>query len=165
MKLLDKNRFASAFQTMCEIFDKKNTKIMLAGYFKTLESFSIDQVEKAVSTAIGSCKFFPKPVELIEFITGGQSQIASNAQIEVDKILCHFRQYGSTRHPELSDPISKHLMSNRWVYGNWASSILESEIKWWQKEFIEAYNAYSASDVKPEIEYHDNVAGLIEGIG
>ncbi len=96
MKLLDKNRFASAFQTMCEIFDKKNTKIMLAGYFKTLESFSIDQVEKAVSTAIGSCKFFPKPVELIEFITGGQSQIASNAQIEVDKILCHFRQYGST---------------------------------------------------------------------
>jgi len=91
MKLLDKNRFASAFQTMCEIFDKKNTKIMLAGYFKTLESFSIDQVEKAVSTAIGSCKFFPKPVELIEFITGGQSQIASNAQIEVDKILCHFQ--------------------------------------------------------------------------
>ena len=165
MKASEKNRFASAFQTLCEIFDKKNTKIMLAGYFTALESFTIEQTEKAISTAISSCKFFPKPVELIELVTGGQKQIASNAQIEVDRILCHFKQYGSGKHPEFTDPISKHLMTNRWPYYEWSRSVLTSELTWWQKEFIEAYNALHGRDMAKQLEASEPVLRIVEGIG
>ena len=52
MKQSDKNRFASAFQSMCEILDKKSTTIMISGYFTALENFSIEQTEKAISKAI-----------------------------------------------------------------------------------------------------------------
>ena len=168
MKQSDKNRFASAFQSMCEILDKKSTTIMILGYFTALENFSIEQTEKAISKAIGSCKFFPKPVELIEIITGGQKQLQNNAEIEVDKILCHLRQYGAGKHPELSDPISRHLMTKRWPYQSWAIMVLESELVWFKKEFITAYNAYSDSDLQifqNEIEYNGEVRKLIAGIG
>ena len=168
MKQSDKNRFASAFQSMCEILDKKSTTIMISGYFTALENFSIEQTEKAISKAIGSCKFFPKPVELIEIITGGQKQLANNAEIEVDKILCHFRQYGSSKHPEINDPITKHLMTGRWPWASWSCEVLSYEFVWFKKEFITAYNAYSDSDLQifqNEIECNGEVRKLIATIG
>ena len=165
MILSEKKRFAAAFQTMCEVFDRKSTKIMLAGYFKALERFSVEDVESAISQAIGTCRYFPKPVELIEMIPGGKPLALENkAEIEVDKILCHFRQYGATRWPDMSDPITKHLMTKRWHYQRWGRRVLESELTWWKKEFIAAYQAYSESGVK-QIEFSEPVMKLVEGIG
>ena len=167
MKVSDKNKFASAFQTMCEIFDKKNTKIMVAGYFTALEPFPIIKVEAAISQAIKTCRFFPKPVELIDLIPNGKPpRLESRAEIEADKIICHFRRYGSSREPKHSDPVTEHLMTKRWPYANWSREVLESALVWWKKDFITAYLAYCDADKFGRIECTSGaVLELIDGIG
>ena len=72
--------------------------------------------------------------------------------MEADKIIAHLNFNGAGVFPKFNDPITNYLMTRRWPYQNWAKDILESEIKWWVKEFCEAYKAH---DGDPEI--------LIEG--
>ena len=163
----DEDKFKKMFTALSERHNQEVFPALSQMLWDSLKPFDDQACIAAFQHVFQHGRFFKDLIpDLFEVLEKGNSkQIASNAQIEVDKILCHFRQYGGSRHPELADPVSKHLMSNRWPYSNWASTVLESEIKWWQREFIEAYNAYNVSDVKPEIEYHDSVAGLIEGIG
>ena len=168
MKKTDLDNFVNALGTLAEIMNKELSPIVQQAYFKTLEEFTIEQVLRGISKAMVTCTFFPKPVELISFITGGQKQLANNAEIEVDKILCHFRQYGSSKHPEINDPITKHLMTSRWPWASWSREVLSSELVWFKKEFITAYNAYSDSDLQifqNEIECNGEVRKLIAGIG
>jgi len=34
-------------------------------------------------------------------------------------------------------------MTFRWKYQTWAATVAESELKWWRKEFLEAYQAHA----------------------
>jgi len=167
MKVSDKKRFAAAFQSLCEIFGKESTKIMLKGYFRALERLSIDQVEAAISQAIKTCTFLPKPVELINLVPGGKApQLEHKAGAEADRILSHMKLKGSSVWPDLSkDPITKHLMTSRWIYNLWARNMIEADEHWWRKQFVEAYQARQETDMSPQIEAAPRVLKLCSGIG
>ncbi len=165
-----KGRFLDAFATLCEVFGKKPTKLMLEVYFRVLQDFAIADVEQAISRAIGQCKFFPKPAELKEFIAGVSPPpptIEDKALAAANRIVEHLHTYGATRNPDLNhDPVAKRLMKTRWPYQGWASRVLESELKWWVKAFCAAYKGYVTTDA-PAIEHKpDNgkLLKLVEGI-
>lgn len=162
----DAKRFAMAFGSMCTVFDKEISPVLNKAYFETLKAFDIAQVETAISKAISTLKWFPKPIELVEMITGGQKQIENLGLVAAHKIVSHLQAYGSRVYPNLDDdPIAQHLMARRWPYLRWSSNVLESELKWWVKEFSEAYNAYSATEAPLTIEAPKEVKKLVDSIG
>ena len=71
------------------------------------------------------------------------ASLEDRALVEANNILTHLRYNGATRTPDMQDPITKDLMTNRWPYRAWASRVIESELKWWVKEFCDAYRSFT----------------------
>jgi len=101
--------------------------------------------------------------ELLKAIKGSQPKIEDRALVEANKILDHLRLYGATKWPEMSDPITRQLMTTRWHYLKWAGQVVESELKWWVKEFVEAYQSTNAVD--PALEIPDRVRPMLKMVG
>jgi hypothetical protein len=139
-------------------------------YAEALKEFDIEQVDKAAKIVLREWEYprIPPVATLIKAIEKSAGAISDNskAEIECDKIISHLKYYGAGTSPAMDDPITAHLMNRRWPYATWAKSILESEIVWWRKEFLEAYAAYNESDNIPQIgEPWPDIKKLIGGIG
>jgi hypothetical protein len=137
----DKERFVNAFGSLCEVFEKQSSPIIMKAYFRTLERFDIGQVEKAIWESISKCKFFPRPVEIITLITGCEPKSDDIATVQVTEIMRQVRELGCYRPPAFSDPITADLMKSRWTWKA-VCSMTETEHKWFAKEFVEAYQAH-----------------------
>ena len=166
----EKKEIKEAFVCLCELFEKEITPVLGKIYFKVFANYSAREITGAISKAIHICKFFPKPAELIEFISGvntGNKKIEEKAIIQANIIIGHLNNHGVSKIPQLDDPVSKWLMHNRWPYLSWASRILESELKWWIKEFKEAYSSISTNSGKEilKIEINPDIKKLIQNIG
>lgn len=148
-----------------ELFDKKISDTLKNMYWQALKPFTDIQCSQAFNIAITRCKFFPKPADLIEFIIGNSKQVEQNkddkALVIVNNIISHLKTCGARVFPEIKDPIAKHLMTKRWPYHLWAATVVESELKWWSKEFCDAYKTYTESgDVPFEITANENIKKL-----
>lgn len=165
----NKIEFKEFMSGMGEVFDKKITPVIIKLYWKVLEPFTDEQCQQAFNIAIAQCRFFPKPADLTEFIVGSPKQIEQNkedkALVVATNIIAHLRTYGSGVLPKLDDPTAKHLMTKRWPYYEWSSMVLESELKWWTKEFCKAYKSYTALEEPVKIAAPENVKKLISDIG
>lgn len=158
--------FSEYMTGLGEIFDKKITDVLKNLYWKALEPFTDDQCKKAFNRVMAKSKWFPKPADLIEAIEADKPQIESVALVQANNIVAHLQQWGSTKWPALDDTITHHLMTRRWKYDIWAKDVLESELKWWVKEFVRAYLAYSEAYEMVQIEdVLDRIKPLIENIG
>jgi len=164
---LDKKKFAEIMYGLAEDFSVEVSKPWLLMKFDLLKEFTIDEVLKASLSIMANWEYQRMPPTAIFLKYLGRKEITSNskAQIEADKIISHLRAYGQGAIPVLVDPISKHLMLKRWPYVNWAKTVLESQITWWTKEFIEAYKAYDETDKQQFLEAPKNVLKLLDGIG
>lgn len=142
MDVDEKKRFSRAFGTLNELFDRKTSLLLTNAYFNSLSRFSIEEVELAISTAITKCRFFPKPVELIEMIEGPTKDVMTKdiALEQVEDVMQQLRNIGSWGTPVFKDPITNRLMSSRWTWKS-ICSMTEEEHTWWAKEFIEAYQS------------------------
>lgn len=133
--------------------------------FEALKGFTIDQVSEAAVKLVSTHKYntMPTTADMIEAIEG-KLNVKDRAEIEAGKILGHLRQYGRSVVPEFKDPITRHLMSTRWRYGSWAAYVVEDDLKWWFKDFVRAYQAYSAGiglDCLPDIPGLKRIVGKI----
>ena len=167
MKQDDFKKFATDIILLAEIHGKEMSEGMLGMYFKALSDFSINQVTGAMSKAAKECKWFPKPVELIDFIQGKPIAIEDKAHVMATRILEHMKIYGHTKTPDLSDdPIAESLMSRRWPYSKWAADVLTSELKWWVKEFCEAYRSHSVAGIidKPLIDVSPKLKEITDNL-
>jgi len=133
-------------------------------YWKAMEKFSFNDVEKAFNTAINTLKFFPKPVELIELITGGKDNLEDRAQIEAMKVLQAIRRIGGGDSVKFEDPVTTAVIKtgfNGWVQLT-ADLLVENE-KWFAKDFCKIYATYARQGIKssahlPGIVEMDNIA-------
>jgi hypothetical protein len=150
MKQTDIDRFGNAFGYLCEVFEKQSSPIVTKAYFRSLEGFEIRRVEQAIWESISKFKFFPKPVEIITLITGGEPKVEDTAMAQVNEIMRQVRELGSYRTPAFSDPITADLMASRW---SWKSvcSMTETEHKWFAKEFVDAYRAANQGGRKNQL--------------
>ncbi len=67
---LSRKTFLSGMAALGTVFDKDiNSTILQDIYWDRLKNYTDDEVSTAFKMAVDKCKFFPRPVELLEFIT------------------------------------------------------------------------------------------------
>ena len=161
----DKIRFAAAMKALAVNAGVEITKDTMRLYFETLKSFEITEIETAAQKLLLEWEYnrMPPLSALVKKIQGSQPKIEDRALCEANKILDHLRLHGAGVWPDLSDPITRQLMTTRWHYQTWAGQCVESENHWWVKEFCEAYRSTNA--VNPALEIPCQVRPLLKIIG
>jgi hypothetical protein len=124
------------------------TKFTSAGLklrFEAMKEFSIEQISEAAVKIISTHKYntMPTTADIIEAI-GGRISVTDRAEIEAGKVLDHLHKHGKAVIPEFEDPITQYLMTTRWRYCSWAAYVIESDLKWWFRDFVRAYRVHAA---------------------
>ena len=161
----DKIRFAAAMKAVAINAGVEITKDTMRLYFETLKSFDISEIETAAQRLLLEWEYnrMPPLSALVKKIQGEPPKIEDRALVEANKILDHLRLHGAGVWPDLSDPVTRQLMTTRWHYLTWAAQCVESENHWWVKEFCEAYRSTNA--VNPTLEIPDRVRPLLKMMG
>jgi hypothetical protein len=76
----DETRVAQALRGLAEILDTPLSAARVAGYLLALDDIPADELIAAIGTATRACKFFPKPVELREFVESDQRMLRAEQQ-------------------------------------------------------------------------------------
>jgi hypothetical protein len=165
MNQSDKIRFTAAMKALAVNASVEITKDTLRLYFEALKDFDISEIETGTHKLLLEWEYnrMPPLSALVKKIQGSQPKIEDRALCEANKILDHLRLHGAGVWPEMSDPITRQLMTTRWHYQTWAAQCVESENHWWVKEFCEAYRSTNA--VNPTLEIPDRVRPLLKMMG
>jgi len=155
MNKTNKEEFASIMWGLAEECGGNITTAGLKARFSALEEYSIDQISKAATWLIkhreATFPAVPRTKEIIDAIEnlkGPKVSVQTQAEIQADKVLAKLRYHGRAGVADFDDPVTQHLMTTRWLYKKWASFVLEDELKWWKKDFVQAYSAYQDAESK-----------------
>ena len=166
---MDHKEFAGLMKAMAINAGVELEKGTLMLYYETFKNIAtIDEFREACKRVLMTWKYsrLPPIAVILENIGDKPQQIEHKAVVEANRILAHLKEWGSRKWPVLDDPVTKYLMTRRWYYPSWSQNLLESEEKWWVKEFVEAYQAHSAADDALQLEdVPDRIKPLIENIG
>lgn len=138
MTKADAPKFAECLAVLSETFNEPVSELRAEAYFSALEDLPIEAVVEAVKQAIRSLKFFPRPVELREYVQGSLDDQSIAAWSEV---LSEVRRVGYCGQPMLQDPTAEAV---RLVWGSWRQ-LCETlpndgpERLGWMKQFRSAY--------------------------
>lgn len=144
----DAPRFVSSLTAMGALYDKEPAAQVIEIYFRALEKFTIDEVEHGISKACSTLKFFPKPVELIDCITGGTGNLADKAMVEACRVLEAIKNIGTYTAVCFDDPVTQAVIVQQ--FGGWAKfgdMLVDSE-KWFIKDFSSGYQAFARQNVR-----------------
>jgi hypothetical protein len=137
-------RFLDAFMSCWEIHkDHEPTELTLTMYKKSMERFSIEQIEAAFWNALNSLKWFPKPVELIDFVTGGPQQIQDQATIEATSVLKSIKRVGAYQSIQFEDCVTNAVIQDG--FGGWVKmceELTSDNEKWFIRDFSAFYQAF-----------------------
>ncbi len=142
----DGDRFLAAISTLQEVFGKILSDPVLKIYSETLKSYSIEEVENAISQAIGKLKYFPKPAELIEFMGGN---VSDKAEVECAKAFRAISAVGSYESVCFDDPITQAVIKQG--FGGWVkfcTETMEADKHFRKKDFVKLYASFSRSNMK-----------------
>lgn len=162
MKDVEKEKFLNVFMTLCEMWEKEPSENLIDLWWTIFKRYSLADFQKGIAKAITTLKNYgrlPMPLDIIDMMTEEQVSIEDRALVVASQILEHLRK-GHSSLPENFDPVAKQLMATRWNYYDWSRTVLTSEIKWWVKEFCEAYRA--CSNVSKMIE-NNKVPPILDG--
>lgn len=153
-----RERFLKYMHAMGELFDKALSEHTVSLYWEALKDYSDQDIMKAFNVAAKSCRFFPKPVDLIECIDGEKSDKSLLAWEKVYKAISGVGAYESV---QFDDPAIHSCIE---LMGGWPQlcQCKVDEIKWKQKEFENLYRVMSKredhSGYLPGIFETDNAA-------
>lgn len=139
----DDKKFKSYMAMMGEIFDKEVTKALSGAYWQILTRFTDEQCISAFDRAISTCKFFPRPAELIEFINGSPQEMADKGQIEACKVLNAIKRIGGYEGVQFDDPVTVAVIEEG--FGGWVrlcTDQREKDEKWFIKDFTNMYASF-----------------------
>ena len=145
----DRERFSKIMFALAENYPGTQlSTIGLRMRFEALKEYSIEQISEAGIMLMKTHRFNSMPTvgDFIAVIEKARGKISIEAQagLQANEVLTYFRKFGRTITPLFEDAITRHLMNTRWRYRQWAATVLESDLKWWRKEFTETYMAHAA---------------------
>lgn len=158
----DRPEFLNLLMGTCEMLSSKKeppSEFFIDMYWERMKRFSLKEVEQAFNVALDTLKFFPKPVEIIELITGGKDNLEDIAQIEATKVLQAIRRIGGGESVRFTDPITTAVLQrgfNGWV--QLTAQLMAENEKWFIKDFISIYTAYARQNIKCT----DYLPGIVE---
>jgi hypothetical protein len=163
MTEMDRPAFAEAMLTLCETFNEPLSDVKVEAYFGALNDSDIGAVLGACRHALRSCKFFPRPVELREFITGSAEDAAEQAWAAV---LGEIRRVGYIGRPNL-EPRALRAVNELW--GGW-QRLCETlpgegpELVGWIKQFKATYASVDRAEERllTAATLHPNVRAFID---
>ncbi len=132
---MDDKRFISNFTAMAEIFGYEVTPLKIKAYTMALNQFTDDQIERAIMQACASLRFFPKPVELIEFIQG---KVSDQALVAWECLLHTIQNHGSYASVIFEDGRIAQTME---LMGGWLQvcAMTIDETHWRMNDFTKIY--------------------------
>lgn len=133
----NKKMFMEYMTGLGEIFNKEISNILKDVYWKALENYTDEKCEAAFKQVIATCKFFPKPAELIEILQGSKEDQSIDAWQQVIDAL-------KTYHPDF--PESKPSLPPEIQFAidhlgglDVLATMSYDELKWQEKRFREMY--------------------------
>ena len=143
----DKNKFKAMMMSIGEIFDKEISQSLLEVYWRVLEPFSDAQASRALNHAISTCKFFPKPADIIEILTVKLEDKAILAWVQVEDAVRKIGNYVSVKF--VDDPVIHSCLE---AMGGWhrVGEWKEQEMVWKRKEFETFYMIYDCKEKHPD---------------
>lgn len=144
----DKARFAQIMAGVAESFGSPLSEAGLLVRYAALSEYSIEQVEMAAIECIKSRRFssMPTVAEMIDFIGG---RIEDRAEIEAAKVWKAVTDCGAYRDVVFDDAHTQAVIE--YGFGGWTKmcgELLVDQQKWFLKEFMRMYGAYSRQNVR-----------------
>jgi hypothetical protein len=145
----DKKEFAKLLWMFANDAGVKISQEQLSVKFEMLKEFSIEDITKAShhlakyrETTWPAIPAIPEFVKIIESFGLKAVGIEERAEMQAAIVIKKLKYDGRNGVIDFSDPITKSIMTDRWPYNSWASTITESDITWWKKDFIVLYKSY-----------------------
>ena len=135
----DKGKFANTMVAMGELYDKELSPVLVNMYWTSLREFSDDDVSHAFHVAMMTLKWFPKPSELREIITGNGSEQAHCAWADVIKAI----ERGAGHRLIDSKKLAPEIETLVTELGGWRrlAGMFYRDLDFLKKDFIELYQA------------------------
>jgi len=126
---------------LSEMHNKKPSEALQMIYIKVLQGFEYKQLEAAFDSIVKTAKFFPKPVEIINLITGGQEDRSLTAWYKVSTAI---KKHGHYSTIDFGDPLIVRAIT---LLGGWSQicGTNSDDMVWVQKEFERVYKNLIAS--------------------
>ena len=166
MRQEDSGKFASIMFGVAENFGGKISPEGIGLRFSVLKEYKIEQIVKAGEWLLRNREqTFPAVPTVKEFVDAIhlQTMLGNSADMQADLVLKKLRYEGRNGKIDFEDPVTFELMTVRWPYNSWATKVKEDDLKWWRKDFCEAYNAHSKVNKVEQIPLE--LKGLLTGIG
>lgn len=143
-------RFVTAFMTVWSIHKSgEPAKMILTAYKKALSEYDIEDIESAFAYALNELQWFPKPVELRNFIQHGPGNLEDIAYAEADNVVNAVREIGIYESVTFDDPVTMAVIAKAWAgWMKLCETLRDDEVKWFRKDFVRIYKAYSNQDIK-----------------
>ena len=121
--------------------------------FTALSSLPLQTIKSACTWIIKNRErpYFPAMPTTADILNAVKeiSDDDGTVDIELDIILNHLKFFGSTRRlPKNLHPKSHYLMTYRWPYQEWASKVLEDDIKWFKRDFKKEFQELVIDNTK-----------------
>ena len=131
----DETMFKNYMTLLGEIFGKEISDTLKTAYWSVLKPYTDGQCKAAFESVIATCRFFPKPAELLELLGSGESDAATLAWLEVDRAV---RQIGPYESVSFEDPAINSTIE---AMGGWVrlGGVTLDQWKWSRKEFEGLY--------------------------
>jgi hypothetical protein len=145
----DKGRFGTIMQGLAENFGVQLSTAGVALRFEALKRCALEDINKASLRMLGSRKFttMPTVADFLENIMGGSAD--DKGLVESGKVWRAIRERGAYQNVVFDDPVTQAVIVD--IYGGWQKlcrEMVESEQKWFVKEFAKAYGAFHRQGVK-----------------
>jgi len=161
---MNEKRFTAVMKALAVNAGVELPKDVLTLYFKALKHIPDQEFEQGIKTVLLTWEYnrIPPLAVIIKAIKGDpKKQIEDQAEIQAAHVIgC----IGIFR-PDFTDPVTAHLMLRRWKWIAWSTTVLESDLKWWAKDFKEAYRAFSGPETPLQIEAMPELKKLTADIG
>jgi len=144
----DRVAFGRAFYALSEAFSEPVSDLKTEAYFDALSDLAVETVLDAMRAAVRECRFFPRPVELRERITGNAQD---RAELAWTGVLTLIRRVGWCGNPEGQWPDEAARRAALDLFGGWVQ-LCENlpgagpELLGWAKRFTASYVAYAHRD-------------------
>lgn len=152
---MNRLEFSKALLMLGEIFNTEVNKLKIDIYYEILKDYSDEEIKKALNIVMRTCRFFPKPAEIIEIVEGKKDERLALIWERVKEVI---RNYGAYESIAFEDRIVNQTIE---ALGGWVSlcSTPVGEMKWKQREFERLYRIFENKNIEEMPKY---VMGITE---
>jgi hypothetical protein len=133
----DRLSFAKLISGLAVALGRELSEAAIEIYWNALARFSDEQINEAINAAAQTCKFFPKPVELIELVEGNREERATAAW---DSLLTAIQRHGNYASVMFEDPKIARCVQMMGGWGKVCQTPVE-DTKWACIEFVKLYRS------------------------